>query len=265
MRRWLQFGKKQARLHVSTPGAVFAFLMVLLPVPSLAQQQQEFTQTLPLEPNGALELRNVNGSVRIEAWDREAVLIHATKIARSEFGALEQVQILAETQPGRVRVSARYPENESNDVQVDFHIRVPTRIRLDRVETINGDITVRGVEGEGELRTVNGNVTLLAATGRFDARSTNGNLYLEFHQLAREGAMTAETVNGTLTVVLPPHAGLELLVSSRNGGFISELPVLRRASSDAGEFHGVIGTPGPKVRLRTVNGGIRVATLRPVV
>lgn len=257
--------KKPAQPHSRAGGAAFAFLLVLLPAPLLAQQRQEFTQTLPLQPDGTLELRNVNGSVRIEAWDREAVLIQATKIARSEFGALEQVQILAEAQPGRVRVSARYPENESNDVQVDFRIRVPARIRLERVETVNGDIAVRGVEGEGELRTVNGDITLLAATGRFDARSTNGNLYLEFRQLAREGAMAAETVNGTLTLVLPPLAGLELLVSSQNGEFFSELPVLSRAGSDAGEFHGVIGTPGPKVRLQTVNGGIRVATLRPVV
>ncbi len=265
MCRTHHFVKKQTPPHVGFHRAAFVLLWALVSAPLLAQQPQAFTQTLPLQPNGVFELRNVNGSVRIEAWDREEVRIQANKIARSEFGALERVQIRAEAQPGRVLVLTRYPENESSDVQVDFRIRVPARVRLERVETVNGDVTVRGVEGEGELRTVNGDVTLLAARGRFSARSTNGNVHLEFHQLAREGGMVAETVNGTLTLVLPPHAGLELQVSSHNGEFISELPVLIRASSETGEFHGVIGTPGPRIRLRTVNGGIRVTTLRPVI
>ncbi|MCL6480726.1 MAG: DUF4097 family beta strand repeat-containing protein [Firmicutes bacterium] len=259
------FSTKQARLRAGIHRAAFVLLGILVSAPLPAQPPQGFTQTLPLPPNGVFELHNINGSVRIDAWDRDEVLIQANKIAHSEFSAFEQVHIRAEAQPGRVRVLTRYPENERSDVQVDFRIRVPARVRLERVETINGHITVRGVEGEGELRTVNGDITLLAASGRFSARSTNGNVHLEFRQLARAGAMVAETVNGTLTLVLPSHAGLELQVSSHNGDFISELPILVRASSDTGEFHGVLGTPGPKIHLRTVNGGIRVATLRPVI
>lgn len=227
--------------------------------------QQRFEQACRLAFGGTFELRNVNGSVRIEAWDRPEVLVQAVKTARSEFSALERVRILVEEQPGQVSVITSYPENESNDVRVDFQIRVPRQVRLERIETVNGDVYARGVEGSGELRSVNGNVTVLDAVGAFNSRTTNGDLQLDFHALPSDGRIVAETVNGIVVVSLPPDAGAELEVLSRNGDFSSDLPVTILSGAGDREFRGVIGQAGPKLVLRTVNGGIRVVTPRPLV
>ncbi len=239
-------------------------ILMVLENPAAASQQT-FEQTYSLEFGGIFELRNVNGSVRIDAWDREEVFVQAVKTARSEFGALERVQILADVHPGRVVVITSYPQNESNDVRVDFQIRVPRQVRLERVETVNGDVFARGVEGFGELRTVNGSVTVLDASGQFSGQTTNGDLQLQFRRLAAEGRIVAQTVNGFVVLVLPPDAGAELEVISRNGDFRSELPVTVLSGAGTGEFRGLIGQAGPRLELRTVNGGIRVVTLRPLV
>ena len=38
---------------------------------------REFAQTYPLRSGGSLELNNVNGTVRIEAWDKDVVEVRA--------------------------------------------------------------------------------------------------------------------------------------------------------------------------------------------
>jgi hypothetical protein len=245
--------------------AIAGLVTLGISITAAAAPQQRFEQAYRLESGGTFELRNVNGSVRIEAWDRPEVLVQAVKTARFDFSALERVQILAEERPGRVSVVTSYPENESNDVRVDFQIRVPRQVRLEHVETVNGDVYARGIEGSGELRTVNGNVTILDAGGAFSGRTTNGDLQLEFRMLPSEGRIVADTVNGMVVVSLPPDAGAELEVLSRNGDFYSELPITIFSGAGGREFRGIVGQAGPKLVLRTVNGGIRVVTPQPLV
>jgi hypothetical protein len=68
-----------------------------------------------------------------------------------------------------------------------------------------------------------------------------------------------------VVLALPPESGAELDVRSLNGDFRSELPVTMESSLGSREYHGQLGPGGGPVRLRTVNGGIRVVALRTTV
>jgi hypothetical protein len=50
-----------------------------------------------------------------------------------------------------------------------------------------------------------------------------------------------------------------------NGNFSSELPIAFESTLRPREMHGKLGTGGAPIRLRTVNGGIRVVALRSTV
>jgi len=245
-------------------GTVALAVLVLAAAPAWALDQV-VEKRYPVEPGASVELVNINGSVRVETWERNEVEIRAVKTAGRSQEELERVTVEIQHSPEGIAIHTRYPEDSAVDVSVEYHLRVPRRVRLARLETVNGDVRVERLEGSGWLRTVNGNVELFDAAGRFSARTTNGNVRLEFRRLDAGEPMTVETVNGSVVLALPREAGAELGVESRNGDFLSELPiVVERADAGRG-FRGLLGRGGGRLQVRTVNGGIRVVTARPSV
>jgi hypothetical protein len=165
-----------------------------------------FKQTYPLPPGGSFVLENVNGSVHVDGWERDEVEVSAVKTAQSDQHDLELVKIEVDSKPGQVAVHTSYPKGQGVEVAVEYHVHVPYRVLLGNVETVNGSVTVRGVEGSGELRSVNGNVEVTDSTGRFSEKTTNGNVRLELRQLSDGGPMNLETVNGSVVLGLPSTA-----------------------------------------------------------
>jgi DUF4097 and DUF4098 domain-containing protein YvlB len=223
-----------------------------------------FERTYPLSPGGTFELQNVNGSVIVTAWERNEVEIHAVKSARQSQD-LPRVQIEVQARPGKITVETHYPQGEGVGVSVEYRVRVPRRVLLGHVTTVNGAVRVSGVEGAGELRSVNGDVEALDSAGRFRARTTNGSIRLELRHLEGEGPVSAETVNGSVYLALPAGAGGDLDVRSWNGDFRSELPVTLEGALGAREFHGRMGAGGAAIRIRTVNGSVRIVNLRATI
>ena len=66
-------------------------------------------------------------------------------------------------------------------------------------------------------------------------------------------------------IALPPDTDAELDLRSLNGDFRSELPLTLQGSFGPREVRGRLGLGGGPLRIRTVNGGIRVVTMRPTV
>jgi hypothetical protein len=268
------------------PTALVAVLAVFLFIPfcvtPLAAQQlpaaETFERTIPLAPGETFSLVNVNGSVEIESWGREEAQIMASKHAAGDPADLRRVRIEITQTPGGVLVQTRYPEVSGVDVRVDFRIRVPAPVRLGVVSTVNGSVVARNISGSGNLAAVNGNIVVARAAGAFSARATNGDVSLEFTSLdgglaPDDGRPTsyagsrisAETVNGSVEVALPPDAGAELDARTRNGDFSTELPLLSRGSSVGRTIRGRLGPGGPVLLLRTVNGSIRLRMAQPLV
>ena len=69
----------------------------LLAVPACYGVTREFAQTYHLKPDGTLELNNINGTVRIEGWDRDEIEV-PTAICR---GGLDLVGFVARERDGR--------------------------------------------------------------------------------------------------------------------------------------------------------------------
>lgn len=227
---------------------------------------ETFHKTYPLSEGGSFLLENVNGSVQVEGWDKDEVEVRAVKSSKNDPQDLERVTIEVVSEPGQVTVHTRYPKGEGVEVAVDYHIHVPYRVLLGSIETVNGSVVVRGVEGAGELRSVNGNVEVLNSSGRFSAKTTNGNLRLELTHLLDGGPMNIETVNGSVVLGLPSDARANLRILNMNGEFYSELPMTSTAGSPAARaFRARLGTGGGEISVRTVNGGIRLLAQSPGV
>ena len=237
---------------------------VMLAAPAWAVDEV-FQQTYPLQAGGTFLLTNVNGSVQISGWDRNEVEVHAVKTALGAQRDLARVRVDVLATPNRVAVETRYPQDDGVEVYVEYRIRVPRRVQLERVATVNGLVRVANVEATGDLRAVNGNVDVFDCSGRLSAHTTNGNLRLEMRRLDDGEPVVLETINGTILLALPAGSNAELDVRTINGDFRSELPLSLQGASPLQAFRGQIGQGGSRIQIRTVNGGIRVVTLRATI
>ncbi len=255
--------------HTARLGAVVVLACVLFSgLPVFANTDQVFQKTYPLPSGGQFLLDNVNGSVQVEGWDRDEVEVRAVKSSdttNDDTRDLDLVKIEVESHPGEVNVHTRYPDGEGVEVAVEYHIRVPNRVLLGSVKTVNGSLLVRGVEGGGELKSVNGNVEVLESSGRFNAKTTNGNLRLEFRHLNDGAPMKLETVNGSVVLGLPSNASADLNLRNMNCDMYSEFPVTSASElPGARAYRGKLGHGGGgPISVRTVNGGIRLLLEHP--
>jgi DUF4097 and DUF4098 domain-containing protein YvlB len=245
-----------------------AFFILVLSVASASPCfaiSKEFNQDYPLQSGGSFELQNVNGTVEVQGWDRDTVQIHALKTAKDKESDLDLVSIDVDARPNAISVATRYPQNEGVEVVVEYTVRVPHTARVEHIGTVNGTLRVSGVEGVEDLRSVNGNIEVYDGGGSVHARTTNGSVHLELLRVADKNGAVAETTNGSVLLAVPADTQADLEARCLNGNFNSELPITFESTQRPREMHGKIGRGGAPLRLRTVNGGIRVVALRSTV
>jgi hypothetical protein len=242
-------------------------LMVALTLlaPSCFAISQEVTRTFPMRPDGNFELNNVNGTVRIEGWDRDEVEVRAVKTTPDNQSLLNLVAIDIEANTDGVSVSTRYPQQEGVEVAVDYVVHVPRHVQLNHVNNINGTVRIFRSEALGELHTVNGNIEVYESSGNLHAHTTNGNVYVELKHPGDERGAFVETTNGSVLLALPVELPAELEARCMNGSFSSELPLIMKGSAQPRTVRGQLGQGGALIHLGTVNGTIRVVVLRSTV
>jgi hypothetical protein len=226
---------------------------------------REFTKTLPLRAGGSFELNNVNGTVRIEGWDREEVEVRAVKTTPDRESVLDQVGIEIDSRPDGVSVCTRYPQDEGVEVAVDYIIHVPRHAQLNRISNVNGTLRVMSSDAIGDLHTVNGNIEVYEGSGNVHAHTTNGNVYLELKRPADSRGASAETTNGSVLLAIPADLPADLEARCMNGNFSSELPMVMKGADQPRVVHGRLGQGGAPIHLGTVNGAIRIVVLRSTV
>jgi DUF4097 and DUF4098 domain-containing protein YvlB len=137
-------------------GTLLAFSIAALPAG--AEVREEFHKTVAMDATGTLSLKNINGGVKITAWERNEIQIDAVKTASSE-AKLHEARIEVVGSGHSVDVQTKYPDHTNNNpATVEYTIRVPRGARLFTVETVNGDIKVDGPQGLIKTKSVNGKV-----------------------------------------------------------------------------------------------------------
>jgi hypothetical protein len=265
---------------------------VLAGAAQAATLKQPFQQSYPFTAGGTLILRNINGAVTMEAWDRNEVRIEAEKEVKAGSDAeakklMDLVKIDVQPGAGSLRIETRIPKKESglldwltgNNVQasVTYKIHLPRQAAVDagntngavvlsgtrgkaKLETTNGHIEVAGVDGSLELETTNGRIQGNGITGTVKAETTNGAIELAFARVPQQGDLQLETTNGGVTVKLPKAAAVSVDAATSNGGVHSDFEV---SGGEAGKHHltGDINGGGGRLHIRTTNGGVHLVAV----
>src|SRR6187399_1378797 len=70
-------------------------------------ETERFEQTYPLNANGRVSVSNVNGSITVEAWERNEVKLVYTKVADTRE-KLADVEVKIDARPDAFRVETDY-------------------------------------------------------------------------------------------------------------------------------------------------------------
>lgn len=156
-------------------------------------------------------------------------------------------------------------------VKYDFELKVPFRTKLVLSTVMDGDVSVRGVEGDFDVANVNGEVRLADAAGSGEATTVNGGVRVSFRR-PPAGTCAFTTVNGEVVLSFPEALSADFRIKSMNGDAYSDFPVTAlpatagKARKEGGRtvfksdrFFGVrVGKGGPEIKLETLNGDILI-------
>jgi Putative adhesin len=275
-------------IRIATGTASAALLGLVGNASAEVVDTRELMETIPVTANEPLvvTVKNIIGPIHVTGHDRNTVEMHATETVRGDLQAdIERaradMQLRTETEPGRVAIRVRHVGDDDNDgrrnsswdnysIEYDIEVRVPRGATID-ISTVNdGDVTVEDVDGEFTLRNVNGGVRLVRAGGSGTINTVNGNVEAVFARAPSE-ATSFHTVNGELDVTFPANLSAELAFHTMQGDVFTDFdveslstpPEVRR---DRGRYFMNtnrnsafrIGTGGERYSFNTLNGDIFV-------
>ena len=247
------------RTMTRVAGASVAALFALaLAIPVHAEVKEEFHKTVALNADGRVSLDNVNGSVEITGWNRNEVQIDAVKSA-SDQQKLDDMTIEVKGSGNSVEIETKFAKKVNNNPGgVSYTLHVPQNARIDKINLVNGSMTVQKLTGEINANLVNGKVQASDLTGSADLATVNGTIEANYSSLTSVREIKLKSVNGTIDLRLPQSPNADIQASTVNGGISTEFPLQVKGKWVGKSLSGTLGSGGVHIELSNVNGSIRV-------
>lgn len=240
--------------------------------PAAAVAQGDFQWHGVVAAGKTIEIRNVNGDVSASPTSGNEVQVTATKRDHGR-GDPDDVHIEVVQHDGSVTICAVYPtpsgdrpntcepgggrnNTRNNNTEVRFTVSVPRGVKFSG-NSVNGDVDATGLDADADANTVNGGVTL-DTRGVGHASTVNGSVHVSMGQTDWTGDLECETVNGGITVTVPAGLNADFDAETVNGSIESDFPVTVQGRMSPHSMHGVVGSGGRHLRLKTVNGSIEL-------
>lgn len=241
-------------------------IVITAPQVVLLDETEKFEQTYPLGSNGKISISNVNGSITIEAWDKNEVKLEAVKTADTREN-LGDVKIKIDSKPEYLRIETEYEpwKNRADGMwknrklEVQYRLWVPRGAILEEVATVNGSVAVSNMTNTTQISAVNGEVRATNLRGTTKIETVNGTVNADFESLQNVSEISLGAVNGTANLVIPSDAEATIKAETVNGRIANDfgLPV-RKGKYVGSGMYGRVGNGNVKINLETVNGTMNI-------
>ena len=233
-----------------------------------SEETAQWHKSYTLDANGRVEIANINGRIRIEPSEGNAVDVSALRKARGASpeqakAALERATIVETVTGGTIKVETKVARLEGivlngGNAQVEYTVKVPAGAEV-KLTTVNGGIEITGLKGRVTAETTNGGVEARGVAGQLAASTTNGGLDIDLATVS-EGGVKLECTNGGIKLRLPRDAKATISASITNGGISAgNLPIDITGENTRRRLQGRMNGGGPRVDIEGTNGGITLA------
>ena len=193
---------------------VLSALIGLLSFSISADSRFERTYT-PQHP-AHLTISNINGSIRVVAWDKKTIV---AQVKAASLDSIEE-RVMGDdiTITSKLKLRPR---------RVDFEISAPPETSL-TIKNIMGEIELRGIAGHVSVTSIGSDVHLTKmSSSSVDVLVTSGDIFFD-GELHEGGSYSLQSMRGDLDVTLPSATpfNLNARALSENinlGSFVSNL------------------------------------------
>lgn len=232
-----------------------------------SEETDRIVRTFTVGNDGALDLSNVSGDVRVTVANGRDIRVEATKRVRHRDAA-EARRTLAELRVDMAQVGNRVEvrtvdprrSNRGNtrdvSMRVDYIVTVPATTTV-RVRTISGNTDVNGVSGEVRAEAVSGDVRVAGTPNLAMAKTVSGDVTAR--DIGSSAGLTLSTISGTVRASGLNVRGLDCSSVSGNvelSGVQAERVQAKSVSGDLA-FGATLARDG-RYEFSTHSGNVRV-------
>lgn len=236
-------GPKRTKFPI---GIIVAGLLCFGTLAVSSDSLSRFERTYAPQGPAHLTISNVNGSIRIVAWDKKTIFARAN----SAPSVVIEDQVIGNDIEIATKRNLRLGH-------ADFEVSAPPETAV-TVKNYVGEIELKGINGHVTVNSIDSNVHLInIKSPAVDVRVTTGDIYFD-GELDDGGAYSFQSMKGDLDITLPSGTpfNLNARALSENinlGSFINSLTGSSRGPK------GIAGTNlrgGPRLTLTSYAGRI---------
>jgi len=215
-------------------------------------------KVFPVNADGSMVLKNVNGSIALSTHDRAEIRVEMEKIAKTA-AELDEVKVRVNLEGNRLEVDVKRMRRNTR-TRVNFKVVVPKGLAEVELKSVNGSVKSRGDLGSLTLESVNGSVSQrgLITDGNF--RTVNGGIEL-VHAGALSGDLAARSVNGAIQLEIDRASEFSADGSTLNGSVKTDFDLDVEKHLVGRSLSGRVGSAKYSLRVKTVNGGIKILAI----
>ena len=175
----------------------------------VVQAQHHLSKRYPAGKNVRIELRNISGTIEVEAWNKDEIKLSATIESPN-------AQVVPRQIDQNLVVDVMSDNRGRGDVgDVNFKIQVPVNSSVD-LETRRGNISVANIRG-GSVRahvSSEGDIELSNITASsVVAQNTIGNITFD-GEFSSGGTYEFKSTKGDITIRIPGNSAFRLVAAS---------------------------------------------------
>ncbi len=232
-------------------------LVSLLGIQCAEAQKKEFTEVLKKELSfetmsneRMLEVQNLNGSISVEGYEGDMVLVEVEKTIKAENGndlelGKKEIGIKVLREGNKFIVYANVPnmhyengrftsincgqweESQYHHV-LNFKVKMPKNSKL-RVSTINeGEVYVKNTRGSFiEANNINGGIELTNITGQTKVHCINGEVGISYADNP-SAVSSYYSLNGDINITYQKDLSADIVFKSMNGELFTDFDIERQ-------------------------------------
>jgi len=213
--------------------------------------QTTLTKTFELDDHAKFELRNISGSIVVQAWDEPTAEVKVIKQGLDRGG-----RVFFTSTNGSL--SIRSARNGGQDVR--YEVKLPKELGRVTLSSTNGSIKLSDVSGQIFIEGGNGSIELIDVTGVSKVQTSNGRIKAVLQE-ASEGPMEFAAKNGSIDLTIKSDFDADLEASTMQGSINIDdkfgIPVEKELVGQ--RARGQIGSGGQLLKINTVNGSIKLS------
>jgi hypothetical protein len=216
-------------------------------------------RVVPLPAGKTVAVEITIGSVRIDGWDKTDVEVSVERHAPSA-AEFERLPIVIDDTPERLAVRAIQADGGTDPAyRADVVLRLPRTAAIDRVNVLEGRVTVQGFSGSLGADVRRGPIEGRDVAGTLRLETGIGSVILTGARLSAGGLLRLRAFNGDVRLTLaerPPDA--RILALALNGGITSDIPLTMKDTWGPRWGEATLGKGDPVISLDVVTGTIEI-------